>query len=115
MFCWQPPHFYAIAIKRKEEYAAAGIPMLPVVKGIERTKKSMFFWVILLTILPFFMFELGIVYVVLATLLNIGWLALSIYGFKMEDSIKWAKWMFVYSLNYMTILFVAMVVISIFL
>ncbi|EDN8300293.1 protoheme IX farnesyltransferase, partial [Listeria monocytogenes] len=35
--------------------------------------------------------------------------------FKMEDSIKWAKWMFVYSLNYMTILFVAMVVISIFL
>lgn len=115
LFCWQPPHFYAIAIKRKEEYAAAGIPMLPVVKGIERTKKSMFFWVILLTILPFFMFELGIVYVVLATLLNIGWLALSIYGFKMEDSIKWAKWMFVYSLNYMTILFVAMVVISIFL
>ncbi|EGY0107444.1 protoheme IX farnesyltransferase, partial [Listeria monocytogenes] len=72
MFCWQPPHFYAIAIKRKEEYAAAGIPMLPVVKGIERTKKSMFFWVILLTILPFFMFDLGIVYVILATLLNIG-------------------------------------------
>lgn len=115
MFCWQPPHFYAIAIKRKDEYAAAGIPMLPVVKGIERTKKSMFFWVILLTILPFFMFDLGIVYVILATLLNIGWLALSIYGFKMADSIKWAKWMFIYSLNYMTILFVAMVVISIFL
>ncbi|WP_099222394.1 heme o synthase [Listeria costaricensis] len=115
MFCWQPPHFYAIAIKRREEYQAAGIPMLPVVKGIERTKKSMLFWVVLLTILPFFMSELGIVFMILATALNLGWLALSLYGFKMTDSIKWARLMFVYSLNYMTILFVAMIVISIFL
>ncbi len=115
MFCWQPPHFYAIAIKRKEEYAAAGIPMLPVVKGIERTKKSMLFWVVLLTILPFFMMQLGMVYVVLATILNLGWFILSLYGFKMRDSIKWARLMFVYSLNYMTILFVVMIVVSIFL
>ncbi|WP_088809551.1 MULTISPECIES: heme o synthase [Listeria] len=115
MFCWQPPHFYAIAIKRKEEYRAAGIPMLPVVKGIERTRKSMVFWVLLLSVLPFFMTELGIVYVILATALNIGWLVLSFYGFKMKDSLKWSRLMFVYSLNYMTILFVSMIVISIFL
>ncbi len=115
MFCWQPPHFYAIAIKRKEEYRAAGIPMLPVVKGIGRTKKSMVFWVLLLSVLPFFMMELGIVYVILATALNIGWIVLSFYGFKMKDSLKWSRLMFVYSLNYMTILFVSMIVISIFL
>lgn len=115
MFCWQPPHFYAIAIRRVEEYRAAGIPMLPVVKGFERTRISMLIWVVFLTILPFFMTALGPVYVVLATVLNLGWLALGLYGFKMKDITKWATWMFIYSLNYMTILFVAMVVIAIFL
>lgn len=114
MFCWQPPHFYAIAMRRVEEYRAAGIPMLPVVKGFRRTRLSMLLWVILLTILPFFMTALGPVYMVLATLLNVGWLALALYGFKMKDISKWATWMFIYSLNYMTILFVAMVVIAIF-
>lgn len=108
-------YFYVIVIKWKEEYVVVGILMLLVVKGIECIKKSMFFWVILLIILLFFMFELGIVYVVLVMLLNIGWLVFSIYGFKMEDSIKWVKWMFVYLLNYMIILFVVMVVILIFL
>ncbi|WP_420912519.1 heme o synthase [Listeria floridensis] len=114
MFCWQPPHFYAIAIRRAGEYGRAGIPMLPVIKGVARTKISMLIWVALLTILPFFMMELGIVFVVLATILNLGWLALSLYGFKMKDDLKWATWMFIYSLNYMTILFVAMIVLSIF-
>uniref|UniRef100_UPI001CCC8CFB UbiA family prenyltransferase n=1 Tax=Escherichia coli TaxID=562 RepID=UPI001CCC8CFB len=46
MFAWQPPHFYALAMRRTEEYRAAGIPMLPVVKGFERTKKSIFGWVL---------------------------------------------------------------------
>ena len=41
MFVWQPPHFYALAMRRTEEYSAANIPMLPVVKGFARTKKSM--------------------------------------------------------------------------
>ena len=48
MFIWQPPHFYALAMRRTEEYRAANIPMLPVVKGFERTKKSMLAWVIFL-------------------------------------------------------------------
>lgn len=115
MFAWQPPHFYAIAIRRAEEYRAAGIPMLPVVKGFNRTKGSMLFWVLVLSVLPFFMMELSFVYVSLATILNVGWLVLSLYGFKMKDDLKWAQWMFIYSLNYMTILFVSMIVISIFL
>ncbi len=42
VFCWQPIHFYALAIKRKDEYALANIPMLPSVKGFKRTRVSMF-------------------------------------------------------------------------
>ncbi|WP_391208330.1 heme o synthase [Psychrobacillus sp. L4] len=114
MFVWQPPHFYALAMKRTEEYRAAGIPMLPVVKGFARTKRSMLLWVIFLFPLPFLLKDLGISFLVLATLLNIGWLILAIKGFRIKDDLKWATGMFVYSLNYMTILFVSMIIFSIF-
>ena len=114
MFAWQPPHFYALAMKRTEEYRAANIPMLPVVKGFKRTKVSMLLWILLLFPLPFLLMDLGIIFVILATVLNIGWLLLSIKGFRAEDDIKWATRMFIYSLNYMTILFVSMIIFSIF-
>lgn len=114
MFIWQPPHFYALAMRRTEEYRAANIPMLPVVKGFERTKKSMLMWVLLLFPLPFLLPQLGTGFIVFATLLNIGWLYLSIKGFKAKEDLKWATGMFVYSLNYMTILFVSMIIFSIF-
>jgi heme o synthase len=114
MFIWQPPHFYALAMKRTEEYRAANIPMLPVVKGFHRTKKSMLAWVILLFPLPFLLMELGIGFIILATLLNVGWLWLAIRGFKVEDDLKWAKTMFIYSLNYMTILFVSIIIFAVF-
>ncbi|WP_303967981.1 heme o synthase [Sporosarcina ureae] len=114
MFIWQPPHFYALAMRRTEEYRAANIPMLPVVKGFERTKKSMLMWVLLLFPLPFLLSELGTAFIVFATLLNVGWLYLALKGFKAKEDLKWATGMFVYSLNYMTILFVSMIIFSIF-
>ncbi len=114
MFIWQPPHFYALAMRRTEEYRAVNIPMLPVVKGFARTKKSMLAWVLFLFPLPFLLTELGIGFLVLATALNLGWLYLSLRGFKAKDDLKWASAMFIYSLNYMTILFVAMIIFSIF-
>src|SRR5574342_855498 len=55
VFVWQPPHFYALAMRRVEEYRAAGIPMLPVVKGFKATKRSIFLWVTALLPLPFFL------------------------------------------------------------
>lgn len=110
MFAWQPPHFYALAMRRVEEYRAANIPMLPVVKGFATTKKHIFIWVIGLLPLPFFMIELGIPFVVLATILNIGWIVTGIYGHKFKDDLKWAKLMFIYSLQYLTIIFVSMVI-----
>lgn len=112
MFIWQPPHFYALAMRRAEEYRAASIPMLPVVKGFERTKKSIMLWIIALLPLPFLLFDLGIPFLILATALNVGWLFLGIYARKFKDDIKWAKLMFVYSLQYLTILFVAMVIVT---
>ncbi|MFC5588563.1 heme o synthase [Sporosarcina soli] len=114
MFIWQPPHFYALAMRRTEEYRAANIPMLPVVKGFKRTKKSMLGWVLLLLPIPFLLPQLGIGFLVLATALNIGWLYLAMKGFTVKNDLKWATGMFVYSLNYMTILFVAMIIFSIF-
>ncbi|MCW1926819.1 heme o synthase [Bhargavaea beijingensis] len=113
MFAWQPPHFYAIAMRRTEEYRAAGIPMLPVVKGFARTKKSMLAWVLVLFPLPFLLPQLGWAFMILATALNAGWLFIALKGFRAKDDIKWATSMFVYSLNYMTILFVAMIIFAV--
>ena len=114
MFIWQPPHFYALAMRRTEEYRAANIPMLPVVKGFTRTKWSMLGWVLLLFPLPFLLAELGTVFIIFATALNIGWLYLAVRGFKAKDDMKWATKMFIYSLNYMTILFVSIIIFSLF-
>lgn len=112
MFLWQPPHFYALAMRRVEEYRAAGIPMLPVVKGFKTTKKHILIWVAALLPTPLLLTSLGIPFLILATVLNIGWLVLGIYGYKIKDDIKWAKLMFVYSLQYLTIIFVAMVIVT---
>ncbi|WP_243290005.1 heme o synthase [Bacillus sp. FJAT-47783] len=113
MFVWQPPHFLALAMKRCEEYREAKIPMLPVVHGFAITKRQIMIWVACLLPLPFYLYSLGIGFIVLATLLNIGWLILALAGIKMKDDLKWAKWMFVYSLNYLTILFSLMVIFAI--
>ncbi|RXI98143.1 protoheme IX farnesyltransferase [Anaerobacillus alkaliphilus] len=114
MFIWQPPHFLALAMKRCEEYRRAGIPMLPVVSGFAVTKRQMVLYVaalipISLLLSPMF----GPVYTAIAAILGVGWLALGIAGFVMKDDMKWARLMFVYSLNYLTIIFILMVVLHI--
>ncbi|WP_458414023.1 heme o synthase [Schinkia sp. CFF1] len=113
MFIWQPPHFYALAMKKCEEYRKAGIPMLPVVKGFAETKKHIVAFVACLLPLPFFLMSLGPVFVFVSFLLSVGWFALGVYGFFMKEDLKWSKWMFVYSLNYLTIVFVLMVIVTI--
>ncbi|WP_145395380.1 heme o synthase [Staphylococcus cohnii] len=113
IFCWQPVHFYALAIKRKDEYSLANIPMLPSVKGFKRTRVSMFIWLILLLPLPLLLSDLGTTFIVLAMLLNLGWLYLGLTSFKKDsDQTKWATKMFVYSLNYLVVFFVLVVVVS---
>lgn len=113
MFFWQPPHFLALAMRRVEEYRAAGVPMLPVVAGFEMTKRQIVLYVAPLVPISLMLYEFGIIYTIVAAALGIGWLIVGLAGFKMKEDMKWARWMFVYSLNYLTILFVLMVIVHI--
>ena len=86
--------------------------MLPSVKGFKRTRISMFIWLVFLLPLPFLLSSLGTTFVVLATLLNLGWLYVGLTFKKATDQTKWATKMFIYSLNYLVVFFVLVVVIS---
>lgn len=109
---WQMPHFYAIAIRKHDEYKAAKVPMLPVVKGVKRTYVQTNIYLIILIGTSFLFGTLSLGLMLVALLLNTFWLILSIYGYKKMDSEKWAKYMFVYSLFHMTILFSTVIIYS---
>lgn len=110
MFIWQPPHFLALAMRKADDYRKAGVPMLPAVYGNAITKRQIMIWVLCLLPLPFYLFELGILFIIIATMLTLGWLFVGVYNYRKLDDQKWASKMFVYSLNYLTILFVSMVI-----
>lgn len=112
LFLWQIPHTFAIAMRRRDEYKAAGIPMLPVVYGMEMTKRQSLIYILLLFPLPFFMGALGTSFLIIATVLNVAWIILAVKGFFVKDNIKWANQMFYYSLTYMTILFGGMIIVT---
>ncbi|RWZ60732.1 protoheme IX farnesyltransferase [Halobacillus fulvus] len=112
MFIWQTPHFLALAMKKKDEYKAAGVPMLPVVHGFGITKRQIVIYVACLLPLPIYLASLGSLFLIIAFLLSFGWLALGIAGFFMKNDNKWATWMFIYSLNYLTIMFLMMVLVT---
>ena len=112
MFIWQVPHTFSIAMKRHDEYKAAGVPMHPVVYGFASTKRQIAVYVACLLPLPFYLSALGTSFIVIATLLNIGWIALAIRGFYMKDEVKWARINFVYSLTYLTVFLLTMIVLS---
>lgn len=105
LFLFQIPHTFAIAMKKCEEYRAAGVAMLPVVYGFDMTKRQMVVYVAALLPLPFLLYSLGMVFVIVAEIWTIGWLVLAIYGFFVKDDLKWAHWNFLYSVNYMAIIF----------
>ncbi|MEH7247744.1 heme o synthase [Neobacillus niacini] len=112
IFIFQMPHTFAIAMKKCKEYKAAGVAMLPVVRGFKITKRQIVVYVACLLPLPFFLTPLGTPFIVIATLLNIGWLIASIYGFFTKDDLKWAHVIFLYSVNYVTILFILMIIVT---
>lgn len=114
LFIWQPPHFYALAMRRVEEYRAASIPMLPVIYGSEVTKRQIMIWIACLLSLPFYLYSLGIFFVLGATLLTIGWFVVGIKGYKTQDETKWATKMFIYSVNYLTALCILIVIATLF-
>lgn len=98
---WQMPHFYAISIFRMKEYAAAGIPVLPIKKGIFTTKFHIFLYIIgfiIATISLTVFGYTGYIYLTIVTLLGAGWLFYAIKGFNTTNDILWARKMFRYSL-----------------
>ena len=112
IFAWTPPHFWALALYRREEYAKSGLPMLPVTHGEEYTRLQILLYTIILvvvTVLPFAMRMSGFIYLGSVALLNavFMWYALSLYR-KYSDTL--ARSMFKYSILYLTLLFAALLV-----
>ncbi len=107
IFVWTPPHFWALALYRHEEYARVGLPMLPVTHGNEFTRFHILLYTIMLaavTLLPYATHMSGLVYLVGAVTLNIGFLY---YTWKLyrNYSEALAKRTFVYSIQYLSALF----------
>jgi protoheme IX farnesyltransferase len=98
---WQMPHFYAIAIYRLADYSSACIPVLPVAKGIDATKKHMLAYTIAFStccLLLYFFSSLSYFYLLAAIFCSVVWLAMAFGGMKKQDDEKWAKKMFRFSL-----------------
>lgn len=114
LFLWQPPHFWALGIRRKEEYRAAGFPLLPVVKGVRRTKLQMIPYVLLL--LPvsvlFYTYDYaGVFFLIASSVLSVLWLGLTLKGLRVkeENDEAWAKQNFLFSINYLTVSLIVLV------
>jgi protoheme IX farnesyltransferase len=111
VFYWTPPHFWALALIKQGEYAKAGIPMLPVVRGEERTKFEMLAYTLILlpvTIMPSVFGALGAFYGVAAALLGarLLWYCIRLLRERSVTPLAWK--MYRYSLLYLALLFVAM-------
>lgn len=110
IFVWTPPHFWALALYRTDDYAAAGVPMLPVTHGPEFTRLHVFLYTILLsavTLLPFIIRMSGWIYLISAIVLNAIFM---VYAWKMWRSYSdaLAKKTFRYSIVYLSALFAAL-------
>ncbi len=114
VFLWTPPHFWALALYKSQDYARAGIPMLPVVVGAERTKKQIFLYSLSLlpaSLLPFYLGQAGAAYGLFAALLSglFGLFAWRLLGAPKADSEKYAKLLFGYSIVYLFLIFTALI------
>ena len=112
IFFWTPPHFWALALYRKDDYAAAGVPMLPVVHGVRETKRQMLLYTVLLVPLSlapcFFSFAGWSVYGTVAAVLSLIFLALAVAVWQ-DESDRSAKRMFGYSIFYLFGLFAILI------
>jgi protoheme IX farnesyltransferase len=112
IFVWTPPHFWALAIARREEYAKVNIPMLPVTHGPAFTRLQILLYTILLfcvTLLPYLTGMSGLIYVASAVLLDSGFMYYAILMMRKKDN-KTAMKTFVYSIVYITLLFAALLI-----
>ncbi|KUO94741.1 heme o synthase [Ferroacidibacillus organovorans] len=113
MFIWQPPHFFALGMRRVKEYAAAGIPLVPVLYGFDATKRQMVFWTVLLlpvSTLLYFTHAVGMIYLATSVVLGLWWIVKAVRGYRATDDVAWATEMFKFSLIYLMVMAAAMVI-----
>ena len=111
IFAWTPPHFWALAVHRKEEYAKVKIPMLPVTHGEHYTKMHILLYSVLMvisTVLPFLTGMFGVIYLTGAIILGSLFLVYSV-RLLFGEAKRWAMPTFRYSIFYLFALFVLMV------
>ncbi len=113
LFCWQIPHFFAIAICYQDDYANAQIPVVPLTRSMLYTKVNMLLFVALFfaasLLLPV-LGAVGITYLITATVIGIAWIIISVRGFFVDDDLKWARQMFLASIMGITVLAIGMAV-----
>ena len=113
VFVWTPPHFWALAIARKEEYAKVDIPMLPVTHGEAYTRLNILLYSILLvlvTILPYLIGMSGVIYLLTALVLDAYFMYFAIQMYRVPDDMELPMKMFKYSISYLGFLFAALLV-----
>jgi heme o synthase len=115
IFIWTPPHFWALAVRYKEDYAAADVPMLPVVASMKRTTREIVMYTVLLVAVSLLfgpVAHLGLIYMIAAAVLGGGFLFMTARLWTLARSDKAtgreAMRVFSYSITYLTVLFVAM-------
>ncbi|ACR69397.1 protoheme IX farnesyltransferase [Edwardsiella ictaluri] len=108
---WQMPHSYAIAIFRFKDYQAAGIPVLPVVKGVSVAKNHITLYILAFMIATLMLALVGYAgykYLIVAAVVSIWWLGMALRGYKTENDSIWARKLFVFSIVAITSLSVMM-------
>jgi protoheme IX farnesyltransferase len=112
VFFWTPPHFWALSLLMKDEYAKAGIPMLPVVRGEDETRRQILLYTVLLyavTQLPFCAGGLGVAYVIPSILLGGAFIYMAVRLLRSADR-RWALRTYLFSLAYLALLFLSMAI-----
>jgi protoheme IX farnesyltransferase len=113
IFAWTPPHFWALAIARREEYMKAGIPMLPVAYGVEFTRLHILLYTILLcivTLLPWLTVMTGLIYLAAAVVLGALFVRHAIALRRDGAPAHLPMTVFRYSINYLMLLFAALLI-----
>src|SRR5210317_843811 len=113
VFVWTPPHFWALAIARKEEYAKVDIPMLPVTHGDAFTRLHILLYTILLvlvTILPYLIGMSGLIYLSIALVLDAIFMRFAIRLYRRPEELELPMRMFKFSINYLGVLFAALLI-----
>jgi protoheme IX farnesyltransferase len=111
VFFWTPPHFWALSLLMKDEYAKVGVPMLPVVRGEAETRRQILLYTVLLyavTQLPFCAGRMHAIYLAASLILGLGFIYLA-WRLSQRGDRRSALTLYLFSLAYLALLFVAMV------